>query len=391
MGRFIERLKSAKKERIKYKDCTTKKEKVKWIVSYSVSFLLTFVICALIFFSIWAVLTSVRSCSPQKASAEGSSEVLTYKTGTYNSGFFSQGSMYPNYRYFYIPLSNSENGRIKESYTYTYLNKSLYRDTFYTSGPVVYPSSGGVGAGYVGGTLPNYSAFSNTIVTPSGYNTGVVYYWYGLNYVAEYDNSIALYPWKFLYNIGSPSLLNVYYTSSYDGFNEFPGLDLTSGFPFIHLEYCWSFADIGIDNQVPIDYLTFNIFLYNPLYSSSSPAFDYSFLNYSVNLMNYTTDILIDNAYNIGYRDGVEAGTTVGNIELALEEYNRGVEDGYTVGFANGYQTAVDGESPFYIVANAVGDFLNIRLFGNVSFATILLICFGLLLLLVLFRVFFHG
>ncbi len=88
------------------------------------------------------------------------------------------------------------------------------------------------------------------------------------------------------------------------------------------------------------------------------------------------------NTYSSGYREGYEYG-----YKKADERYNVG----YKAGYDNGLKESLGSITPWDVLFHAVNSFFNAKLFGNISILNIIMLCFGLILLGIVIKVFLGG
>ena len=96
------------------------------------------------------------------------------------------------------------------------------------------------------------------------------------------------------------------------------------------------------------------------------------------------TSVSYQEGYDIGYNKGYE----VGYQQKGTSEYN----NGYNVGYNKGLNASLSDISPFSALVSGIDSFMQIKIFGSsVTLGLILSLSFGLVLLGIALKVFFHA
>lgn len=131
----------------------------------------------------------------------------------------------------------------------------------------------------------------------------------------------------------------------------------------------------------------------------SGYGFRYEFLSSSSDILCYVDILNFDGSLTFFGADNIFNYTTIAapvNIDdLGSYLYNSGYQTGYNDGYSRGYDKGLNttwGQlSPWQAVVNGINDFLNMKLFGDVSISVILSVAFGCILLGFAIKIFLGG
>ncbi len=119
-------------------------------------------------------------------------------------------------------------------------------------------------------------------------------------------------------------------------------------------------------------------------YMTSLPPF-----NRVVNLRYYSE---VAGDYDSGWNDGFNYGMTLSDNEKIANSYDNGYSAGYKIGYSKGLNSSFSDISPFSALVSGIDSFMQIKIFGtSVTLGLILSLSFGLVLLGIALKVFFHS
>lgn len=102
--------------------------------------------------------------------------------------------------------------------------------------------------------------------------------------------------------------------------------------------------------------------------------------------------VLHNQLNNQDYQQGYDIGYNDGYSQKGYDEYQNGFKVGYDEGYNNGLNESFSNISPFSALVSGIDSFMQIRIFGtSVTLGLILSLSFGLVLLGIALKVFFHS